>query len=34
MKPLEIKQVCSELEIEFEEFEERDLNKTWKNRDV
>jgi len=26
--------VCSELDIEFEEFEEGDLNKTWKNRDV
>jgi hypothetical protein len=26
--------VCSELDIEFEEFEEGDLNKSWKNRDV
>jgi len=34
MNPLEIKRVCSELDIEFEEFEEGDLNKSWKNRDV
>ena len=34
MNPLKIKRVCSELDIEFEEFEEGNLNKTWKNRDV